>query len=186
MEISEAYCLFELHRDEPSMREAMETPVVMDVALALPDGYVAPYRRSSASHLFMKVLCYRSRQSIGSLIFSLNFLYFSEETFCCSDPSCGATFATHPEAATHWTDVHSESTRDRLEAESTVHSLKRCLIYLPVTDAQKGDTSRRVGAVQVEAYFEDAGPMSDRQVRLAEEMCSDGCSPFSSAACSLC
>lgn len=142
VEPTNVYCLFVLHRDEASLKEVMDVPIVLDVALAQPDG---------------------SRDTIGSAVFSLNFLYHSEQLFCCPDPTCSATFRTRDEGIEHCRIDHDS-------AFSEPHTIKSCSLYIPVMSVVSSVGSRHVGAMQIEAYLEDEGPMTEEQVRRAEEM----------------
>ncbi|KAL3673396.1 hypothetical protein V7S43_001109 [Phytophthora oleae] len=102
----------------------------------------------------------------GSAVFSLNYLYFSEEQFCCSVDNCQEVFKTQSKAEAHWLEVHTDSILPDARAgpEAYAHSYRCCAINIPLVnaDTSKGSSiQRRVGSVRVSAYLEDMGALTD-------------------------
>lgn len=104
---------------------------------------------------------YRSVQLVGNAIFSLNYLYFSQERFCCADPACGKTFQTVLDGTTHWEHAHHSTTQqaNQTPVNQRVHPFKSCSIYVPIMKISDRDNagSQQIGAVRVVAYVEDMG-----------------------------
>jgi hypothetical protein len=107
-----------------------------------------------------------SNESGGVAAFSLNYLFYSEERFCCPDAECRGTFPTDEDAAAHWREAHDVDSSDSPVLKST--SIKSCSIYVPIVhvDSSQRDRSRsslsqagqRVGMIRIDAALEDVGP----------------------------
>ncbi|RLN72609.1 hypothetical protein BBO99_00009744 [Phytophthora kernoviae] len=116
-------------------------------------------------------------ERVGGSIFSLSYLFFSEERYCCSEEPCEDTFRTEAETEAHWFEVHGESTLPEtgVGAEAYAHSYRSCYINIPIvsTDAksdQSTQASRRVGSIHVSAYLEDLGVLTKKHALLKESM----------------
>ncbi|TMW55070.1 hypothetical protein Poli38472_013832 [Pythium oligandrum] len=148
--VPDAHCIFDIYKDESSLRDTMEAPMILDVNETLSDGF---------------------RRLIGQAVFSVNYLYFSEETFCCADPNCGTVFKSDDDAHVHWRNTHRDS-----EASSSVaqiHSYKSCSIYLPVMSSDtpvNSSAPTRIGAVRLIASLEDMGILSSEEAAITQEM----------------
>lgn len=102
----------------------------------------------------------------GVAAFSLNYLFYSEERFCCPDAECRGTFPTDEDAAAHWREAHAGDASDSSMLKST--TIRSCSIYVPLArvDTSQRDESRsgpsqagqRVGMVRIDAALEDFGP----------------------------
>ncbi|GMF31239.1 unnamed protein product [Phytophthora fragariaefolia] len=108
------------------------------------------------------------RSALSKAVFSLSYLFFSEEQFCCSKDKCEEIFMTQAEAEAHWLEVHTDSVLPGVEAgtEAYSHSYRSCSINIPIlgTDGEGGSSrqsSCRVGSICVFAYLEDIGPLTD-------------------------
>lgn len=125
-------------------------------------------------------MCCRQSELIGSGIFSLNFLYFSEKQFCCAEASCGRTFRSLSEGEIHWEESHGDSRAPREHEGERVHAFKSCSIDIPVVSLKDTrspgyvTSPHRIGTVSVVAYIEDMGILSDEGA-VATEKLYDGC-----------
>lgn len=108
---------------------------------------------------------------VGSAVFSLSYLYFSEEHFCCSLEHCHEVFLTQSEAEAHWLDVHADSALPDTEtgSEAYSHSYRSCSINIPIVSADTSggltdQSSQRRGSIRVSAYLEDTGQLTEKRI----------------------
>lgn len=143
-----AYCISERPATLSEIKQAMGGTVAIDLA---PIG-----GRDSS-------------ETGGVAPFSLNYLFYSEERFCCPDAECRGTFPTDEDAAAHWREAHAGSKSEQGDQPAYAStSIKSCSIYVPVVrvDKHQRDRSRsdppqagqRVGMVRIDAALEDFGP----------------------------
>ncbi|KAK1948113.1 Centrosomal protein [Phytophthora citrophthora] len=137
------YCVFDIFKDLLDLKQEMQEFISIDLISS-------------------------DEERVGSAVFSLNYLYFSEEQFCCSEDNCQEMFMTQSEAEAHWLEVHMDSNLPDAQAgpEAYSHSYRCCAINIPLvsTDASKDpESQRRVGSVRVSAYLEDMGALTDKQ-----------------------
>ncbi|KAI9995346.1 hypothetical protein PInf_012403 [Phytophthora infestans] len=133
------YCMFDLAKNPLQLKQEMQESVRIDL-VSYDD------------------------ETVGSAVFSLSYLYFSEAHFCCSEDNCAEIFMTQTDAEAHWLDVHTESTLPdtHLGPEAYSHSYRSCSINIPIIRVGNGSGStmqqqHRVGSVRVSAFLEDTG-----------------------------
>lgn len=77
---------------------------------------------------------------------------------------CGKVFKNRKQALSHWAQAHTvEATQDKMGA----HIFKSCSIDLPIMSTVG---SVRVGMIQMVAYLEDLGSMTNEDVEIARKM----------------
>ncbi|KAL4152022.1 hypothetical protein PRNP1_008957 [Phytophthora ramorum] len=131
------YCVFDLTKDPLQLKQEMHETVSIDVISG-------------------------DEERVGGAIFSLSYLFFSEERFCCSEDTCEEVFMTQAETEAHWLEVHTEAKLPDTKAgpEAYAHSYRSCSINIPIVRGESaGGSARqeRVGSVRVSAYLEDIG-----------------------------
>ncbi|KAH7479238.1 Centrosomal protein of 120 kDa [Phytophthora ramorum] len=131
------YCVFDLTKDPLQLKQEMHETVSIDVISG-------------------------DEERVGGAIFSLSYLFFSEERFCCSEDTCEEVFMTQAETEAHWLEVHTEAKLPDTKAgpEAYAHSYRSCSINIPIVSGESaGGSARqeRVGSVRVSAYLEDIG-----------------------------
>lgn len=160
--VDDAFCVFELLEDEPMFKQSMQSSVAIRF-LSRPSGTEAA-----------------KPELAGTAVFSLNFLYFSQEQFCCSERTCGTTFSSEHECETHWDAVHRGMAVDGQPQHSGhAHLFKSCSIDLPVTKVRSdgvvvfgaATSTTRMGTVRIVAYAEDLGRLTDEAVALIDKRC---------------
>ncbi|KAF1322343.1 Zinc finger, c2h2, partial [Globisporangium splendens] len=181
--LADSFCMFELMYDEEQFKDSMQSAVAIDFVSEsgsrcrielLDRSSIGHHHEISAMHL--PHLClFRQREIFGNCLFSLNFLYYSQDQFCCAEPSCGKTFRSQLDGEAHWEENHGS--RQTLRVEDRVHRFKSCSIAIPVIgikdprDARVVPSSRRrIGMVEIVAYIEDMGVLSDEDVTVAERL----------------
>ncbi|KAG7377153.1 hypothetical protein PHYPSEUDO_012075 [Phytophthora pseudosyringae] len=139
------YCMFDLSKDPLQLKQEMQESVNIDLVSS-------------------------DEERVGSSVFSLSYLYFSEEHFCCAEADCEEVFVTQAETEAHWLEVHTESSLPGTEAgpEAYSHSYRSCSISIPIvsTDTSNGSAvqqPRRVGSIRVSAYLEDTGLLTEKR-----------------------
>lgn len=102
-------------------------------------------------------------------MFSLNFLFFSQEQFYCAATSCGLRFRSQAEGEAHYQQAHGFVDDEEFSGKDRVHLFKSCAIEIPVVGASD-PSSHRIGTVGVVAYAEDMGILSNEDALAAEKM----------------
>ncbi|KAL8008271.1 putative centrosomal protein of 120kDa [Plasmopara halstedii] len=139
------YCIFDLIRNPLQLKQEMQGLVNIDLISS-------------------------DEEIIGSAIFSLSYLYFSEEHFCCSSENCDKIFLSQAETEAHWLEVHTESALPVTQAkhEGYSHSYRSCSINIPIVsfgsnDESSDQRSNRLGSICVSAYLEDTGLLTEER-----------------------
>ncbi|RLN95482.1 hypothetical protein BBJ28_00024934, partial [Nothophytophthora sp. Chile5] len=165
-------CTFELLKDLLELKREMESSITIelrteDAERCVMGSELFVHLATMAPNLH-RVDCH-SRQAVGNAVFSLNYLFFSEERFSCSETTCEQTFRTQAETEIHWLEAHSESALPDAQVGSEVyaHAYRSCSISIPVT-ALKGESGtnqppHRLGSIRVVAFLEDVGPVIDTE-----------------------
>ncbi|KAG6967688.1 hypothetical protein JG688_00006187 [Phytophthora aleatoria] len=138
------YCMFDLTKNPLQLKQEMQESVRIDLISS-------------------------DEETVGSAVFSMSYLYFSEEHFCCSEDSCGEIFKTQSETEAHWLEVHTDSKLPDTQAgpEAYSHSYRSCSINIPIVSADTSNGSavqqpRRVGSIRVSAFLEDIGLLTEK------------------------
>ncbi|KAG3017933.1 hypothetical protein PC121_g15692 [Phytophthora cactorum] len=138
------YCMFNLTKNPLQLKQEMQESVRIDLISS-------------------------DEETVGSAVFSMSYLYFSEEHFCCSEDSCGEIFKTQSETEAHWLEVHTDSKLPDTQAgpEAYSHSYRSCSINIPIVSADISNGSavqqpRRVGSIRVSAFLEDIGLLTEK------------------------
>ncbi|KAF1778938.1 protein of unknown function DUF3668 [Phytophthora cactorum] len=138
------YCMFDLTKNPLQLKQEMQESVRIDLISS-------------------------DEETVGSAVFSMSYLYFSEEHFCCSEDSCGEIFKTQSETEAHWLEVHTDSKLPDTQAgpEAYSHSYRSCSINIPIVSADTVIGSavqqpRRVGSIRVSAFLEDIGLLTEK------------------------
>lgn len=172
--LEDAFCIFEVVATASAFKHAMQASVAIDFVTESQEDRASRTAASSVA---------------ATAVFSLNFLFFSQERYCCADATCGETFASHVAGRAHWREAHA-SADDAVQEEddgddsdddnARVHGFKSCAIDLPVirahaqsdaaSTALSSSTSRRVGTVGIVAYVEDMGELSAHGAAVATKM----------------
>ncbi|GLD99978.1 hypothetical protein PINS_up008706 [Pythium insidiosum] len=146
--IPDGQCTFDFFGDEAQLRSVMESPVVIEMHSMQQDS---------------------SSGVVGSAVFSLNYLYFSEMHFGCTSPECDVVCKSKEELLQHVVGEAGHGT----PPSALHHTLKSCSIYLPLMGAgvlPTPSTMSRVGAVRVIASLQDLGIMQSNECHLVEKM----------------
>ncbi|ETI48931.1 hypothetical protein F443_07098 [Phytophthora nicotianae P1569] len=138
------YCMFDLSKNPLQLKQETQESVRIDLIAS-------------------------DEETVGSAVFSLSYLYFSEEHFCCSEDNCDEIFMTQTETEAHWLEVHTDSKLPDTQAgpEAYSHSYRSCSINIPIVsdDVSNGSTvqqPRRVGSIRVSAFLEDIGMLTEK------------------------
>ncbi|TYZ59382.1 hypothetical protein PybrP1_008650, partial [[Pythium] brassicae (nom. inval.)] len=99
--VDDAFCVFELLEDEPAFKQSMQSSVMISFLSRMPGTESAEL------------------ELMGTAVFSLNFLYFSQEQFCCAALTCGATFSSEQECEAHWDAAHRDLAVDNQQQHSS-------------------------------------------------------------------
>ncbi|RLN96893.1 hypothetical protein BBJ28_00018364 [Nothophytophthora sp. Chile5] len=166
-------CTFELLKDLLELKREMEASVTIELRTEDAERCVIGFELSvhfaTMYPNLYRVYCH-SRQAVGNAVFSLNYLFFSEERFSCSETTCEQTFKTQSETEIHWLEAHSDSALPaaHVGSEAYAHAYRSCSISIPVMvlKGESGTTSQpphRLGFIRVVALLEDVGPVIDTE-----------------------